>query len=773
MMFVSLTLLFATSCGKDKDKEPDKPVQITLAVSGGTDVTLMGTDIPKDVTVTASAAAVSDIIVSLSSNAAEGEASFATPTITIKKGEKSAVGQITFVAAKFPKGTDAKKITVSISTTTDNVKVDVSTTDFSVKGEGGIELPTLTITSNGEAFNTTAALATITATFTLSAPIDEELAVTLALGAETTDDIRTSIGALPVLKIAAGQTTGTYTHDIAKGVAGKLVLNFTIENDKVKLNTTTLSATFTVDKPVLEPLCAIDLKELNKEYFYVAGFKIGETAVNITAEDPAYINKLGETVANITDGGEVKVFAVGNGDPVYAHVWVDWNKDNQVTENEMVGTTDGQKNVPGKGAPVDEDFLVFNFKAPENTPAGQYSMRIGMNYRAGKSGCDNTDDTDESRTAYDLTINYTPGTVEPGEDPTFSLVKVTTGDIVVPATGDKTATFKVQLSAPSDEAQTIAFAVTTDTEGKSGTLSAASVVIPANATTSDDVTITFASSAFPNETATAVVSVTATSETLEATTGSIAYNVAGTAASIPPVEQQALNCYLESITLNNKAACTFLPDETSRTLTFSVQADKANQKGDITFDVTVTGGSAGDYSFEGVTNGKVVMAEPAIPATEKGQVDFKVIVNQSAIGKNLSVNIISEGATIQEKYKSRPISPVRLTAPSTPLNYNVNYVETESGSKSATISKYGYTYVSISTENEEIPSQPLLLIPVFEGDFTVPGLPKQVILTEGYAEISFLIPFPSTTNGQTGTLKFTSPGYTTINTTPITFTIQK
>lgn len=875
-MFASLTLFFATSCGKGKDKI-DPPVQITLEVSGGATVELNGADIAKDITVTASEKATRDIVVNITSNAAAGEATIEPAQVTIKQGELSATSKITFAAAKFPEGTDQKKITVTITPQTENVKADVATTDFLVSGIGGEKLVVLTVAGNETEFNTTAAEQILTVTATLASAVAEEVSIAIAYDG-TSENLKEQFKEITAIKIAANALTGTATFTVAKGVEGALKLALSTTNLKVDLQTKTLAATFAVDKndltitgngttfdtyagpqtltvsytlaealtedltialtyegsaaaikelfasmtsmlisagttegsmdfvvtkglsgqlvigfetantdvaikpasltvsfthtvPPITPLCELSI--LDKSWGYLAGFKIGETEVNIAGTDPASINKLGETIVNIANGDEVKVYASSNdGDQsIYGHVWVDWNKDNQVADNEMVGTTTTQKSAP-EGS-VNKEFLVFSFTAPENTPAGEYHMRVGTNYRTGLSGCNNTTATDESRTAYDLTINYTPGTVEPGEDPTFSLEKVTTGDIVVPATGDKTATFKVKLSEPSDEAQTITLAATTNTTGKSGTLSAASVVIPANETTSADVTITFASSTFPNETATAVVTVTATSETLEATTGSIAYNVAGTAASIPPVEQQALNCYLESITLNNKAACIFLPDETSRTLTFSVQADKANQKGDITFDVTVTGGSAGDYSFEGVTNGKVVMAEPAIPATEKGQVDFKVIVNQSAIGKNLSVNIISEGATIQEKYKSRPISPVRLTAPSTPLNYNVNYVETESGSKSATISEYGYTYVSISTENEEIPSQPLLLIPVFEGDFTVPGLPKQVILTEGYAKISFLIPFPSTTNGQTGTLKFTSPGYTTINTTPITFTIQK
>lgn len=759
MMFVSLTLLFATSCGKDKDKI-DPPVQITLKVSGGATVELNGADIAKDITVTASEKATRDIVVNITSNAAAGEATIEPTQVTIKQGEISVTSKITFAAVKFPAGTDQKKITVTITPQTENVKADVATTDFLVSGIGGEKLVVLTVAGNETEFNTTAAEQILTVTATLASAVAEEVSIAIAYDG-TSENLKEQFKEITAIKIAANALTGTATFKVAKGVEGALKLALSTTNLKVDLQTKTLAATFAVDKndltitgsgttfetyagpqtltvsytlakaltenltialtyegsaaaikelfasrismliaagttkgsmdfvvtkglsgqlvigfetantdvaikpasltatfthtvPPITPLC--ELSMLGKSWGYLAGFKIGETEVNIAGTDPAFINKLGETIVNIANGDEVKVYASSNdgGQSMYGHVWVDWNKDNQVADNEMVGTTKTKKSAP-EGS-VNKEFLVFSFTAPENTPAGEYHMRVGTNYKTGLSGCDNTG-ADESRSAYDLTINYTAGTVEPGEDPTFSLEKVTTGDIVVPATGDKTATFKVKLSEPSDEAQTIALAATSTT-GKSGTLSAASVVIPANETTSADVTITFASSTFPNETATAVVTVTATSETLEAATGSIAYNVKGTAGSGTTAENLELYIY-------SPAKVYFTEGVNTIDVSFNVTGQNANKaSADIVVTPIITGATLGtDYTLTSNTM--------TVKKGENGS-SFKVTVLRAGAGKNIKIDFSNDLVTFKTGYdKFTTVTSEVYSKPASPADYKV------------------------------------------------------------------------------------------------------
>lgn len=756
MMFASLTLLFATSCKGDDPIPPEPPVvEITLGVSGGTDVTVLATDISKDVTVTASEAATEDIIVSLSSNAAEGEATFAAPSITIKKGEKSAVGQITFAAAKFPKGTNAKKITVTISTTTENVKVDVPTTDFSVKGEDGADMPELTITANGTEFNTTNAAAPIKITFTLSQAYKEELPITVTIGAETADAIKALFPVIPVIKLAADETSISFDTEIPQGIAGKLVVNFAIDNQEVVLKTNSLSATFTVDKPVITPLCALTAGELNNAWAYMAGFKIGSTTVNLTRENPAYQNKLDETIVNITDGDEVKVFAAGNGDAIFTHVWVDWNKDNQVTENELVASST-KKATPADGAPADENFLVFNFAAPASTAAGTYHMRIGSNYREGKGGCDNTADTDESRTAYDLTINYTAGTVVPGEDPTFAVVNPTPGDIVVPTTGDKEVTFKVQLSKAAEEEQTITLAATST--GKNGTINPTSVVFAAGET-SKDVKIKFLSDDFTSDAVTATVTVTGTSQNLTATAASIAYKVKGTAAT---TSKQDLQYYLVS---ESGTGLIFQAADESKVLKFYVRTDAEEQNGDVTLNATVTGTGvvAADYS---IADAGVIVS----PAESKFK-RFEITVNKSAIGKTLVVSITSDDTTIDGGTLSFPIT--LATAPANPFDYKVDY--TVGGGKAVEVTSGGWLQLTLTTTGEVEPETTLLLTPVLTGGITIGGITGGVLEMDSYSKSVWInvTNFNNLANGTTGKLTFTSPYTTFAADAGVTFTIKK
>ncbi|MEG1553954.1 MAG: hypothetical protein RR363_02895, partial [Rikenellaceae bacterium] len=130
------------------------------------------------------------------------------------------------------------------------------------------------------------------------------------------------------------------------------------------------------------------------------------------------------------------------------------------------------------------------------------------------------------------TINYTAGTVEPGVDPTFAIVRPTTGAIVVPNDKDIVETFKVTLSQPATEATTINLAVTSTATAASGVLSAATAEF-AVGEASKDVTITFAHADFTAASVLADVTVTASHATIVATTATIVYNVKGTTVVVP------------------------------------------------------------------------------------------------------------------------------------------------------------------------------------------------------------------------------------------------
>lgn len=248
----SFSLITLSSC-KDDKPGPDVTNDTTISVSGGASVELKGADIPKDITVTATEKATKDIIVNITSNAAAGEATIAPAQVTIAKGELSATAKITFVAAKFPKGTAQKKIIVTIVSPTEGVKLGASTTDFLVKGEGGEEMTSLSIAANALAFNTTTEAKTMSVTATLDKELAEDLEIAISYD-ESADALKDLFKEVKSFKIAKGQKTGSQDFLVPMGTSGKLVVNFSTTNKAIDLKTTKLEATFTADKPAAPAL---------------------------------------------------------------------------------------------------------------------------------------------------------------------------------------------------------------------------------------------------------------------------------------------------------------------------------------------------------------------------------------------------------------------------------------------------------------------------------------------------------------------------------------
>lgn len=292
MMLASLGLVVATACDKN-DTEPPKVDEISLSVSGGTEVTVTDGDVTKDITVTASAKAVRDIVVTLSSPAiGEGDASFVSSTITIKQGETSAVGKIVFPLSKFPEGADAKKITVTIATSTEGITLAVASTEFTVKGNGGKDMPKLTITANGTEFDTTDGAKTISLTCTLSEVLTEALPITLTLGSETSENIKAMFPEIPQIIIAAGQTTFALPFEMPQGTVGKIVANFAISNDKVTLETQTLTAVFVVNEPEINPTFTLETTQVGDVVVPATGDMVIPFTVKLSkaAEEEQVIN---------------------------------------------------------------------------------------------------------------------------------------------------------------------------------------------------------------------------------------------------------------------------------------------------------------------------------------------------------------------------------------------------------------------------------------------------------------------------------------------------
>lgn len=104
-----LSLLFV-SCQTD---EPTNANKITL--EGGGSVTIGKTNITKEFTVKSETVATEDLVVTLTTDASDGEATLGQSEVIIKKGETSVKAEVTFIAAKFTENTPAKNISISTS----------------------------------------------------------------------------------------------------------------------------------------------------------------------------------------------------------------------------------------------------------------------------------------------------------------------------------------------------------------------------------------------------------------------------------------------------------------------------------------------------------------------------------------------------------------------------------------------------------------------------------------------------------------------------------
>ncbi|MEG1553952.1 MAG: hypothetical protein RRZ64_08875 [Rikenellaceae bacterium] len=242
MLIASFLTIMVSSCKKDDNIIITTPNEVTISILGGANVEVGKENVTRGIVVSATAPIKEDIVVDLSSNALLGEVSFSQSTLIIKAGTKTVAGNITFYADKFPKGTVEKKIAVSISTTTANIGIYVSSTEFSVKGQ---DPTSITVTASGAEVSTVGETPTLDVTFTLSEVVTENTSVSITLDPSSSEVFKTMYaeGFSPI-EIPVGQTQYVAQFAVPKGTEGTLKLKFAITNKDILLNTSDISVSF-------------------------------------------------------------------------------------------------------------------------------------------------------------------------------------------------------------------------------------------------------------------------------------------------------------------------------------------------------------------------------------------------------------------------------------------------------------------------------------------------------------------------------------------------
>ena len=249
VLFVSALVVLITSCSSDNEKEIIAPKSVTLAVAGGESVIVSGTDVTREVTITASEAPDKDVLVTLiPENAEEGEVTFASNHLLLVAGETTAKTLIAFTAKGFPAGTAEKNIGITISSSTDNVVIGSDkTTTFAVKGLNGPEMVKLAVTTpDGSSFDTTSSNGVSKILFTLDSALDFDLPITIQYAEGCDIDVQGASSWNPFpMSIPKGQLSAVQTITVNQGIAGIMKLKINLEpGDNVKLDREKIDITF-------------------------------------------------------------------------------------------------------------------------------------------------------------------------------------------------------------------------------------------------------------------------------------------------------------------------------------------------------------------------------------------------------------------------------------------------------------------------------------------------------------------------------------------------
>lgn len=488
LLIASLCILFI-ACGKN-----DEPVNnVTLAIAGGMEVTVDGTDASKDVTITSSAAAISPITVTLTSNATGGESSFESTTVTIEKGQTTASTKIIFHVAKFPVAAAEMKITVSGSTSTPGATFDTTAaeTNFFVKGVGGhILAPELTILPLKTSINTTDEDGVAEFLVDLTKAIENDLTVAWEYGADFKMKNEDITWTPATIVIPRGSLSVKVSIKVKQGVSGEMPIKFSITDKNVSFEALSLTLSFEAEEVGTAPVNLCGIAGLYKSYAFIKTFTVGNYTLNPEHNIDGkyeYENKTNIISATIPEGGNITIQLQNNssrsGDPYALVAWVDWNRNGKLSDNERVFYK--TISAPAKGEVALPHSSTLN--APANTLDGKYFMRIGHYFNEDFSlngGCGGFDSGDIT----DIAIEYKrEGATE---------ASIVTGDALAfyISEQDVVKSFSVSLSKASDKATTFDI-VTTRTGSDSSMPNSSSITIPAGKTSAEG-TITFSRADF-------------------------------------------------------------------------------------------------------------------------------------------------------------------------------------------------------------------------------------------------------------------------------------
>lgn len=276
--------------------------------------------------------------------------------------------------------------------------------------------------------------------------------------------------------------------------------------------------------PTPEPIALCSTEGGDGTWGQLSGFTVGDKTIALDKTAEPYIDGTAITIANVSAGNTILVGARNNttgSERIHSAAYVDWDLNGTLNEaEERVGYT---PKTAVAGSTTLANFLSFSLTAPVGTPSGKYFMRVYVSHDDNPAGCGRI----ESRTAYDLAINYTSN--EDPNAPSYCSIKANDGLTVKVDGANVVKNFTISLTKKVASDVIVNLAATSDTN-ENGTLSVQQVTIPAGQKTAT-ASITFSTAVFGLDTK-ADVTVTATPNNttgVEAspTTSSIKYIVKG------------------------------------------------------------------------------------------------------------------------------------------------------------------------------------------------------------------------------------------------------
>ncbi|MEG1554463.1 MAG: hypothetical protein RRZ64_08605 [Rikenellaceae bacterium] len=292
MMLTSFAMVF-TSCQdpvKGEQKEEEGIKEITIGITGNESgiITVLGSDVKKDILVSSAEDVDRDIEVSLSLDINDGSAVLSDPKVIILKGTKSAKATITFPASSYPSGSEEKSVTVTASTKAEKVVLSPSYTTFNVKGDvadDGLKAE-VSISTDGTSVSVAGSDVTKTIAVNLSKISKEKITVKLISqsNAPVNGALSTSF-----VTFEAGETSKTATikfaaKDFGNDVEAKITVTAT--SDDADVIASASSIIFTVKGPITKTKVEVRwYPDLTDVYFVNGATEAQRVAVYFETKD--------------------------------------------------------------------------------------------------------------------------------------------------------------------------------------------------------------------------------------------------------------------------------------------------------------------------------------------------------------------------------------------------------------------------------------------------------------------------------------------------------